>query len=174
MECIGKGKARKPYEFGCKVSVTTTNARSPGGMFVLHAGAFHGNPYDGHTLGTVIRQTQAITGIDPERIYVDKGYRGHDAPNRFRVYRSGQKRGVFGQIKRELRRWSAIEAIIGHMKTDGRLDRNYLKGRQGDRINAVMAGVGHNFRLLINWFRHLLRLILRALLLLKLRPMHTV
>ncbi len=105
--CIGKGKAYKPYEFGCKVSVTTTNAHSPGGIFVLHAGAFHGNLYDGHTLSTVIRQTQAITGVEPERVCVDEGYKGHDAPNRFRVYRSGQKRGVFGQIKRELRRRSA-------------------------------------------------------------------
>ena len=170
VECIGKGKAHKPYEFGCKVSVTTTNARSPGGMFVLHAGAFHGNPYDGHTLGTVIRQTQAITGVEPERVYVDKGYKGHDAPNRFRVYRSGQKRGVFGQIKRELRRRSAVEAVIGHMKTDGRLDRNYLKGREGDKINAILTAIGHNFRLLINWFKALLRLILTMLLWQKYTP----
>jgi len=163
VECIGKGKAHKPYEFGCKVSIATTNARSPGGMFVLHAKAFHGNPYDGHTLGTVVRELERITGIEPERIYVDKGYKGHDAPNPFRVYRSGQKRGVFGQIKRELKRRSAIEAVIGHMKTDGRLGRNFLKGREGDRINAILAAVGHNFRLLINWFRLLLCFILTAM-----------
>ena len=80
VECIAKGKAHKPYEFGCKVSITTTNARSPGGQFVLHAKAFHGRPYDGHTLGTVIAETQALTGVEIKRVYVDKGYIGHDAP----------------------------------------------------------------------------------------------
>ncbi len=73
VECIAKGKAHKPYEFGCKVSITTTNARSPGGQFVLHAKAFHGRPYDGHTLGTVITETQALTGVEIKRVYVDKG-----------------------------------------------------------------------------------------------------
>ena len=71
---------------------------------MLHAKAFHENPYDGHTLGTVLRETEALTGRTIERAYVDKGYRGHDADRPKRVFRSGQKRGVQGQIKRELRR----------------------------------------------------------------------
>jgi hypothetical protein len=75
---------------------------------------------------------------------VDRGYRGHDAPKPFRVFRSGQKRGVFGTIKRELRRRSAIEAVIGHLKTDGHLARNYLKGRLGDRVNAIFSAAGYN------------------------------
>jgi len=143
-ECIGKGKTHKPYEFGCKVSITTTNRRCRGGQFVLHAKAFHGNPYDGHTLGTVIAETQALTGREIERVYVDKGYQGHDAPKPLRVFLSGQRRGVHGQIKRELRRRSAIEAVIGHMKTDGHLGRNFLKGRHGDHANAVLTAIGHN------------------------------
>ncbi|MGE0675080.1 MAG: IS5 family transposase, partial [Methylibium sp.] len=138
VECIGKGKAHKPYEFGCKVSITTTNARAPGGQFVLHAEALHGNPYDGHTLADALEKTQALTGIEIKRAYVDQGYKGHDAPKPFRVFRSGQKRGVHGAIKRELRRRSAIEAVIGHLKTDGHLGRNYLKGRLGDRVNAIL------------------------------------
>ena len=73
----------------------------------------------------------------------------------FSVYLSGQKRGVHGQIKRELRRRSAIEAVIGHCKTDGHLDRNFLHGRLGDEINAVMSAAGYNFRLLLKWFRKL-------------------
>ena len=148
VECVGKGKAHKPYEFGYKVSITTTNARAPGGQFVLHAKAFHGNPYDGHTLGNVIEETQAMTGVEIQRVYVDKGYRGHDAPKPLRVFRSGQKRGVFGVIKKELRRRSAVEAVIGHLKTDGHLDRNFLKGRHGDHANAVLSAAGHNFRLI--------------------------
>src|SRR5881392_1969110 len=113
VECIGKGKASAPYEFGVKASVVTANARAPGGQFVLHARALPGNPYDGHTLGAVIEATERLTGRAIERAYVDKGYRGHHTPNPRRVFMSGQKRGVFGRIKRELRRRSAIEAVIG-------------------------------------------------------------
>jgi IS5 family transposase len=160
VECIGKGKARAPYEFGVKVSITTTNARAPGGQFVLHAAALPGNPYDGHTLKQAIEGAERLTGRPIERAYVDKGYRGHNAPNLHRVFLSGQKRGVFGVIKRELRRRSAIEAVIGHMKTDGHLDRCYLKGAEGDAANAILTAVGHNLRLILAWLRMLLRLIL--------------
>ena len=147
-----------------KVSITTTNRRCKGGQFVLHATALPGNPYDGHTLADVIDATQALTGREIERVYVDKGYRGHEARKPLGVFISGQKHGVFGAIKRELRRRSAIEAVIGHMKTDGHLGRNYLKGRHGDHANAVLTAVGHNFRLILNWLRTLLRQILVAVL----------
>ncbi len=162
-ECIGKGKARAPYEFGCKVSLTTTNRRCKGGQFILHAKALHGNPYDGHTLADVIAETEALSGRAIERIYVDKGYRGHDVERPQRVYRSGQKRGVHGQIKKELRRRPAIEAVIGHCKTDGHLDRNFLRGRDGDQFNAVMTAVGYNFRLILRWLAKLLRQIIAAI-----------
>ena len=162
-ECIGKGKAAKPYEFGVKVSLTTTNKRCKGGQFILHAKALPGSPYDGHTLKQVIEETEALTGRGIERVYVDKGYRGHDAPKPYRVFLSGQKRGVHGQIKKELRRRSAIEPVIGHCKSDGHLGRNFLKGRLGDRINAVMSAVGYNFRLILKWLRKLLRKIIAAI-----------
>ena len=67
VECIGKGKASAPYEFGVKASIVTTNARAPGGQFVLHAKALPGNPYDGHTLGGVIDTTEKLTGCTIER-----------------------------------------------------------------------------------------------------------
>jgi IS5 family transposase len=164
VECIGKGKAQAPYEFGVKASVVTTNARAPGGQFVLHAKALPGNPYDGHTLKAVIEDTERLTGCPIERAYADKGYRGHDTTNPRRVFLSGQKRGVFGVIKRELRRRSAIEAVIGHMKTDGQLGRCYLKGRTGDAANVVLSAVGYNLRLVLKWLRLLLRLIVSAIL----------
>jgi IS5 family transposase len=164
VECIGKDKASAPYEFGVKVSIVTTNARAPGGQFVLHAKALPGNPYDGHTLAGVIEATERLTGCMIERGYVDKGYRGHDTPNPRRIFISGQKRGVFGIIKRELRRRSAIEAVIGHMKTDGHLGRCHLKGRAGDAANAVLTAVGHNLRLVLAWLRELLLAILVALI----------
>ena len=163
VECIGKGKASAPYEFGVKASIVTTNACAPGGQFVLHAKALPGNPYDGHTLGSVIDATEKLTGCAIERAYVDKGYRGHDTANPRRVFISGQKRGVFGIIKRELRRRSAIEPVIGHMKTDGHLGRCHLKGREGDAANVILTAVGHNLRRVLAWLRAFLRLILLAL-----------
>jgi len=162
-ECIGKGKASAPYEFGVKASIVTTNARAPGGQFVLHAKTLPGNPYDGHTLRAIIEDTQRLTGREIERVYVDKGYRGHDAPSPHRVFISGQKRGVFGAIKRELRRRSAIEPVIGHMKAEGHLGRCYLKGRSGDAANAILTAVGYNLRRVLAWLRVLLRLALDAL-----------
>ncbi|MGY3133858.1 hypothetical protein ACVWZM_004540 [Bradyrhizobium sp. USDA 4501] len=163
VECIGKGKAAAPYEFGVKASIVTNNRRAPGGLFVLHARSLPDNPYDGHTLRDVMDRTETLTGCAIERAYVDKGYRGHDAQNPRRVFISGQKRGVFGAIKRELRRRSAIEPIIGHLKAEGHLGRCYLKGRAGDAANVVLSAVGHNFRRILAWFRELLRLLLVSL-----------
>ena len=93
-ECIGKGKTHKPSEFGVKVSIATTNARPKGGMFILHAKALHGNPYDGHTLLVVVDELADWVGARPERIYVDKGYRGHKLKAPLSIFQSEQKRGV--------------------------------------------------------------------------------
>jgi transposase, IS5 family len=162
VECIGKGKAQARYEFGVKVSLATTNAVAPGGQFVLGARALPGNPYDGHTLADQIAQTERITGIEIERAYVDRGYRGHDA-DRARVFVSGQKRGITPTIRRERRRRSAIEPVIGHMKSDGHLGRNFLRGTEGDAINLVLAAAGHNLRLLRAWLAWLLACLLSLL-----------
>jgi len=164
VECIGKGKASAPYEFGVKASFVTTNRRAPGGQFVLHARTLPGNPYDGHTLRAVIEGTEKLTGRQIERAYVDKGYRGHDTANPRRVFISGQRRGVFGAIKRELRRRSAIEPVIGHMKAEGHLGRCYLKGRAGDAANAILSAVGYNLRLILAWLRAFLLFLLSAIL----------
>jgi IS5 family transposase len=167
VECIGKGKAHRPYEFGVKVSVATTLAHARGGQFITHTKALPGNPYDGHTLDIVIPEMEALIGNIIERLLADKGYRGHNAPPdyKFRVFTSGQKRRVTPKIKRELRRRSAIEPVIGHLKAEHRMGRNYLWHREGDAINAVLAAVGYNFRRLLRWLQLLLRQILAQLLL---------
>ena len=163
VECIGKGKARAPYEFGCKVSVATPATKPKGGQFVLHAKALHGNPFDGHTLGPVITELEALTGVETRRIHVDKGYRGHNHAHKFRVWISGQVRRVTAPIRREMRRRAAVEPVIGHLKAEHRMGRNYLKGRDGDRINAVLAAAGYNFGLLLRWLERLLRALMRML-----------
>ena len=159
VECIGKGKAHARFEFGVKVSIATTNAVAPGGQFVLGARALPGNPYDGHTLAAGIAQTERITGVGIERACVDRGYRGHDA-DRARVILSGQKRGVTPTIRRERRRRSAIEPVIGHMKSDGHLGRNFLLGTEGDAANLILAAAGHNLRLLRAWLAWLFAFLL--------------
>jgi IS5 family transposase len=155
VECIGKGKARTRFEFGVKVSLATTNRRAPGGQFVLGARSLPGNPFDGHTLADQIAQTERITGVPVERAYVDRGYRGHDA-DKSRVFLSGQKRGVTPTIRREIRRRAGIEPVIGHLKSDGHLGRNFLAGATGDAINVILAAAGHNLRLLRAWLIRLL------------------
>ena len=166
VECIGKGKAHAPYEFGVKVSVATTLHRSKGGQFALHAKALPGNPYDGHTLQSVIPEMEAMIGNGIDRLLADAGYRGHNAPltHRFKIYTSGQKRRMTPAIKREMRRRAAVEPVIGHIKNEHRMGRNHLAGTQGDAINAILAAAGYNFRLLLNWLRLLLRLLLASLI----------
>jgi IS5 family transposase len=162
VECIGKGKAHAPYEFGVKVSVATTLKRSKGGQFALHAKALPGAPYDGHTLASVIPEMENTIGNEIGRILADAGYRGHNTPlsHKFRVFTAGQKRRVTPAIKREMRRRSAVEPVIGHIKAEHRMGRNTLAGQDGDAVNAILAAAGYNFALLLRWFRELLSLLL--------------
>ena len=146
MECISKGKARTPYEFGVKVSIATTLKEG----LVVGMRSMPGNPYDGHTLAETLEQVGILTGTDkpPTTAIVDKGYRGVKVEG-VRILMSGQKRGITRTLKAMIKRRSAIEPAIGHMKMDGRLARNPLKGALGDALHAVMCGTGHNLRLIL-------------------------
>lgn len=142
VECIAKGKSRAKYEFGCKVAVTTT-CKDP---WVVSIFAAHHNPYDGHTLQRSINQSERLTQIKVEDAFADRGYRGKDNhPENTRVFISGAKRLPL-VLKKLLRARSSIEPIIGHLKEDHRLDRNYLLGKTGDMINAVLTGCAFNLR----------------------------
>ena len=155
----GAGALRVRLKLGLAVS----NARAPGGQFVLGIRALPGNPYDGHTLAAQIAQVERLTGARVERACVDQGYRGHDADGA-RVFFSRQRRDeLTPTIRRELRRRNAVEPVIGHLKSDGLLERNRLAGAAGDAINAALAAAGHNLRLLLAWLRLLYAWILAAL-----------
>jgi transposase, IS5 family len=157
VECIGKGKSHKPYEFGVKTTVATTLNRSKGGQFAIHAQALPGRPYDGHTLETVLPDIEALTGAGIRRVLADAGYKGHNAPlaHRFHVFTTGQKRGVTPQIKRQMKRRAAVEPVIGHIKNEHRMNRNWLAHSQGDATNAILAAAGYNFSLILKWIRAL-------------------
>ena len=129
VECIGKGKTRQPYEFGVKVSITTTHQEG----LVIGMRSLPGNPYDGHTLHEALEQTEILTGRRPKEAFVDLG--------------------ITARLKRDIKRRSAIEPVIGHMKNDGRLRRNWLKGAEGDAFHALLCGCGHNLRLILKKLR---------------------
>lgn len=157
VDCISKGKARKRYEFGTKVSLATTIDEG----FVVGMRALPGNPYDGHTLPEALEQVEILTGQRPALAVVDRGYRGHGVSDT-KVLISGTRRGLTPALKRLLRRRSAIEPEIGHMKTDGRLSRCPLKGTFGDAIFAVLCGCGHNIRKILAHLRALSTLLIVA------------
>ena len=150
VECIAKGKVHKKYEFGCKVSMVSSSKDN----WILAIDALHGNPFDGHTLKDSLRQVKQLTGFQPLHAYCDRGYRGAAKEiTDTEVHLSGKKKK---SMKASLWKWyarrSAIEPIFGHLKSDNRLERNHLQGKDGDRINAILSGCGFNLRKLIRAF----------------------
>lgn len=147
VECIAKGKAHKKYEFGCKVSLVSTSKDS----WIIGIQAIHGNPYDGHTLKETLAQAKAVTGWRPRHAYCDKGYRGvpKEVENTEIHLAGRKKKSMTASEWKWYRRRSSIEPIIGHAKLDHRMDRNFLKGEVGDKINAILAGCGFNLRKLL-------------------------
>ena len=103
-------------------------------------------------MAETLEQVGILADAQPKIAVVDKGYRGVEI-NGVRILRSGQKRGLTRTLHAMIKRRSAIEPSIGHMKTDGRLGRNPLKGALGDALHAVMCGAGHNIRLLLKKLR---------------------
>ena len=148
------------------MSVATTLNLSKGGQFIVHVKTLPGNPYDGHTLETVLPEIETQIGANLARIVADRGYRGHNAPpgHKFKVYVSGQRRHLTEATKRDLRRRSAVEPVIGHAKGERRMSRNFLKGAHRDTANAVLAAAGYNFRRLLAWLAILWRAIVTAML----------
>lgn len=155
VECINKGKSRQPYEFGVKVSVMTTHKEG----LVVGMRSLPGNPYDGHTLHLALEQAAVLMQQQPKEVFVDLGYRGATVPAGVKVYHRKLRRGITARLKRDIRRRSAIEPVIGHMKNDGRLRRNWLQGTEGDAFHAILCGCGHNLRMILRKLRLLLVLI---------------
>jgi len=149
VECISKGKAHKRYEFGCKVGVVSTSRDN----WIVGIRAFHGNPYDGHTLAESLEQSERIMGATPKHVYVDLGYRGHNYDGNAEVHiawKGLRKKSRWDRLWRKRR--AAVEPVISHVKHDNWMIRNYLKGKEGDEINALLAGCGYNIRKLLKAF----------------------
>ena len=149
VECIGKGKARKPYEFGVKTSIAVTHKSG----LMVGARTFPGNPYDGHVLNQQLEQTTILledTGKSPKQVIVDLGYRGVDKDNpTVQIIHRGKYKSLTKQQRRWLKRRQAVEPAIGHLKSDNRLDRCWLHGQLGDALHAVLCAAGYNLRWLL-------------------------
>ena len=158
--CIAKGKAAKKYEFGSKVSITSTHKSN----FVVGAQTYGGCPNDVTTLKSALTQVSEITGIFPKDAYCDKGYRGKAKHKEIpcAIHIPGMKEAVTVSLKKNLKRRNAIEPIIGHLKRDYGMDRNYLKGRIGDEINALMASCAYNLKKILNRLRVFVQIYLKA------------
>jgi IS5 family transposase len=145
VECIGKGKMNKPYEFGNKVGIAVSGR----GNFVLGVKSFHGNPYDGHTLDQTVSELRKLSP-KTSKIFVDLGYTGHNFKEKGKVFTAKTKKALSIDDKKMQKRRSAIEPIIGHLKNFGRMGRNYLKGIIGDIVNPLISAVGLNLRRITN------------------------
>lgn len=145
VECIGKGKLNKPYEFGNKVGIAVSGR----GNFVLGVKSFHGNPYDGHTLDETISELRKLSP-DTSKVFVDLGYVGHNFKEKGKIFTPKSKKALSSDDKKMQKRRSAIEPIIGHLKNFGRMGRNYLKGVIGDILNPLISAVGLNLRKIAN------------------------
>jgi IS5 family transposase len=147
VECISKGKVHKKYEFGCKVSLATTSKDN----WIVGAEALHNNPFDGHTLKGALEQVKRLVGWAVGNAYCDKGYKGNPKQlGETTVHLATRRKSSMTAGEwRWFRRRPAIEPVIGHAKEDHRMDRNYLKGTDGDKTNAILAACGFNLRKLL-------------------------
>ena len=149
VECISKGKARNPYEFGVKSGIAVTHHSG----LVVGARTFPGNPYDGHTLHEQIEQVNILCedyGVAVKEAVVDLGYRGVDGANPgVLIKHRGWIRSMTDKDRQQLKRRQAIEPVIGHLKADHRMARCWLEGSVGDAINTVLAAAGFNLRWLM-------------------------
>ena len=145
VECIGKGKLNKPYEFGNKVGIAVSGRSN----FVLGIKSFQGNPYDGHTLDQTVVELRKLSP-ESSKIFVDLGYTGHNFKEKGKVFTAKSKKTLSNDDKKMQKRRSAIEPIIGHLKNFGRMGRNYLKGVVGDIVNPLISAVGLNLRRIAN------------------------
>jgi len=162
VECVAKGKARQPYEFGVKVSLAITANQG----LIVGARSFPGNPYDGHTLHAQLEQTaillQDLPGSPtPHTAIVDLGYRGVDAEvTPVKVIHRGRIKTMNRRQRRMLKRRQAVEPVIGHVKADHGMRRNWLKGEIGDAVHPILCAAGFNLRWLL---RAIARLGIRGL-----------
>jgi IS5 family transposase len=149
--CISKGKEHKKYEFGAKAAIAMTKT----GCIIVGAKNFTSNVYDGDTLNEILPQIEAVRGKVPEISFCDRGFRGRKRIGETTIVMpaappSNASEYVKRKARKNFGRRSAIEPVIGHLKNNFRLARNYLKGTIGDAINLLLAAAAFNMKKWMN------------------------
>jgi Transposase domain (DUF772) len=121
-------------------------------LLVVGMCSMPGNPYDGHTVGSQLEQVGTLTGQAPKIVLADRGCRGVEPPEGTRLLISHTRR-LPKRLKKLLKRRQVVESMIGHMKSDGLLAKNWLKGASGDALHAILCGAGHNLRMILAHLR---------------------
>jgi IS5 family transposase len=162
--CISKGKDHKKYEFGSKSSIVLTKNSG----IIVGAVSFSKNMYDGHTLPEALRQTEELVGCRAKVAICDRGYRGKRIVDGTRIEIPGKPKKRASEYekrkaRKRFRKRAGIEPVIGHLKSDFRLLRNYLKGSVGDSINLMLAAAAYNFKKLMRQLLDYLILFFQAI-----------
>jgi len=164
VKCISKGKEHKKYEFGNKSCFALTKKSG----IVVGALAFEDNIYDGHAIEPQLEQVEDLIGKLPETVLVDRGCKGRKNILGVDIKIPGSGKGKTAYQKRKererFRRRASIEPIIGHLKQDHRLLRNYLKGVEGDMINTLLAGAAFNMMKMLRKIRESVICVLNELI----------
>jgi IS5 family transposase len=147
VNCIAKGKVAKKYEFGNKSSVAKTKTSG----IIVGAMAFTENIYDGDTLSPQLKQVERLTEKMPKFGIVDRGYRGRKNIEGVKIITPGNlvksaSRYLKQKIRKQFRARAGIEPVIGHLKRDHRMWRNFLLDKEGDKLNTILAATGFNLR----------------------------
>lgn len=157
VSCIAKGKAHKQYEFGNKVAVIKGAQTG----VITAVKSFQGNPHDSRTLEQALAQSTRVRikagGQSATHAIVDRGFRGIKEVHGVSICvpDTGKHNSPYEKVKarKRFRGRAGIEPVISHLKFDNRMDRNYLKGVEGDINNALLAAIGFNLRKKLNMIK---------------------
>ena len=149
VKCFSKGKEHKKYEFGSKVAFLTTQKTG----VIVGAMNFEENIHDSKTLPAAISQYERLTGIKAKEVFVDRGYQGPRQINGTPINVPKPDKNITLSKRKKHSRRAAIEPVIGHLKHNYRMLRNFLKGSFGDAVNAILSAAAMNFKRMMNLWK---------------------
>jgi len=158
VKCYTKGKEHKRFEFGSKVSIAVTQKTG----VIVGALNFNSTEHDSKTLEKALTQYTNLTDKTAKTVFVDRGYRGPKTVNETTICVPKPDKNITKTKRRRHSRRAAIEPVIGHLKSDYRMNRNFLKGIMGDEMNVLLSAAAMNFKRVMNlWKQRLINFILK-------------
>jgi len=149
VKCYSKGKEHKKFEFGSKASILVDQTTG----IIMGALNFTETLHDSKTLPEVLEQYERLTGKEADEVFVDRGYKGISTYKSSKIHVPKPDKNISRTKRKKHSKRAAIEPVIGHLKTDYRLCRNYLKGILGDMMNLILSAAAMNFKRVMNLWR---------------------